>query len=253
MPVQLIDSPETWRVPLQTSAFRAARNEKALARLERSLPDIFPPEVWAHARKKAFIPPTPRLCVESYWRHHPARADKLARALARRGGAPEGWHWRLDPEAAAGLPTNFRAPPSPYREEAFARGPGHCRICGQKVFRLGWHKDLWGGAEPNRNAAWHACCVAAWNLWTAPGDHARHLKRLQKNRCPLTGARLLKDAEVDHRTPLYQVWRERDARVWPDLLGFWGTPNLQVINRATHLEKSVRETSERARAAASAL
>ena len=236
-------------MPKQTSAFRAARNDKALARLEKSLPKIFPSEVWVHARKKAFIPPTPRLCVESYWRHHPVRADRLARALARLSGAPEGWTWRVEPDGAEGLPATFRAPPAPYREAAFARGPGHCRICGQRVFKLGWHKDLWGAEEPNRNAAWHSCCVAAWNLWTAPSDHTRHLKRLQKNRCPLTGARILKDAEVDHRKPLYQVWRERDALGWPDLLNFWGAPNLQVINRATHLDKCARESGERARAA----
>ena len=233
---------------LQTLTFRAARNEKSLARLEKSLPKIFPPEVLQHARRKALIPPTPRLCVESYWRHHPVRADRLARALARRSGAPEGWEWRLGGDREDGLPTSFRAPPAPFREKKYALGPGHCCVCGQKVYKLGWHIDLWGvGAEGNKNAAWHSCCVTAWNLWTAPSDHVRHLKRLQKNKCIATGVRLLKDAEVDHRKPLFKVWRERGDHAWPDLLGFWGAPNLQVINRAAHLDKSVRETGERAR------
>ena len=89
--------------------------------------------------------------------------------------------------------------------------------------------------------------MAAWNLWTAPSDHVRHLKKFQKNKCAATGIRLLKDAEVDHRMPLFKVWRERSTRQWPDLLTFWGAPNLQVINRKAHLDKSVRETGERAR------
>ena len=67
---------------LATSAWRAERNAKARARLMRHLPDVFPPVVLAHALAKPFVPPTPRRAIESYWRHHPVRADKLARALA---------------------------------------------------------------------------------------------------------------------------------------------------------------------------
>ena len=63
----------------------------------------------------------PRLAVDGYWRAHVLRADRLARALAARSGAPEGWTWRLG--AASGPPATFRAPPAPYREPAFARGP----------------------------------------------------------------------------------------------------------------------------------
>ena len=54
-------------------------------------------------------------------------------------------------------------------------------------FLLGWHRNLWGDGRPNKNASWHSCCVAAWNLWTAPSDHLRHFKALQSRRCRLTG------------------------------------------------------------------
>ena len=60
------------------------------------------------------------------------------------------------------------------------------------------------------------------------------------------GKRLLKTGEVDHRTPLYRVWREQKETPWPALLAFWGAPNLQVINRDGHLTKCVEETRERA-------
>ncbi len=227
------------------SSFRDVRNQKSLERLARSLPKIFPAEVLAHAKKRPFIPPTPRLCVESYWRHHPVRADRLARALARRSGPPEGWEWRLATPARDGLPASFRIPPAPYREQDFSRGPGHCCVCGQPVFRLGWHLDLWGTGDLNKNASWHSCCVAAWSLWTAPTGQMRVLRRLQKHKCAATGVRLLKNAEVDHRTPLFRVWRDRKNLGWPDLLSYWGAPNLQVINRKAHLEKSVAELAGR--------
>jgi hypothetical protein len=43
--------------------------------------------------------------------------------------------------------------PAPFRESAFARGAGSCRVCGQPVYRFGWHLDLWQRG-PNLNAAW---------------------------------------------------------------------------------------------------
>jgi hypothetical protein len=76
----------------------------------------------------------------------------------------------------------------------------------------------------------------------------RHLRRLQNHRCAATGARLGKDAEVDHRVPLFEVWREAGrAEPWPALLTYWGVPNLQVINRSAHVEKCGQESAARAR------
>lgn len=228
------------------SVWQDEKNARARARLERALPAIFPAVVLAHAYRRPLIPPTPRLAVDSYWREHPLRADRLARALAARSGAPEGWEWR--PSG----PATFRAPPAPYREKAFARGPGFCCVCGQKVYRFGWHVDLWGGAGGGRSAVWHACCVAAWKLWTSPRDHVKALRRLQGRACPHTGKRLLRTGEVDHRKPLYLVWRDERATPWPRLLAYWGAPNLQVINRDGHLSKCQDEARERAAFRASA-
>src|SRR5689334_19150790 len=90
------------------SEWRDARNRQALARLQKALPSIFPQPVLTHALQKAFIPPTPRRAIDSYWRAHPVRADRLARLLARRTGTPDGWTWRLG--SAGGeddLPTSF--------------------------------------------------------------------------------------------------------------------------------------------------
>src|SRR5215510_8874452 len=190
---------------LKTSAWRAERNRKALARLTKALPAIFPAPVLTYALKRAFIPPTPRLAVDAYWRAHPLRADRLARALATKSGSPTGWTWRLADGDDGELPRSFRFPPAPYRERAFARGPGSCCVCGQPVYRLGWHVDLWD-AGPNTNANWHAACVIAWNFWSAPSDHIRLLRRLQERRCRESGKRLLKSAEVDHRVPLFRVF-----------------------------------------------
>jgi hypothetical protein len=232
---------------LKTSAWRAERNRKALARLNKALPEIFPAPVLAHALRRPFIPPMPRLAVDAYWRAHPIRADRLARALAAKSGAPAGWTWRLAGGDHGDLPKTFRFPPAPYRERAFARGPGFCCVCGQPIYRLGWHVDLWD-AGPNRNAAWHAACVIAWNFWSAPSDYARLLRRLQERRCRESGKRLLRTAEVDHRVPLFRIWNEHRDRPWPALLGFWGMPNLQVINRDAHAAKCAAEAGYRSQA-----
>src|ERR1700735_896500 len=86
-------------------AQKAERNRQSLARLTKSLPPIFPPAVLKRALNRPFVPPTPRLAIDPYWRAHPLRADRLARALAARSGAPDGWTWRLGDSRKSGLPT----------------------------------------------------------------------------------------------------------------------------------------------------
>ena len=184
--------------PSTFADYRAERNRAALARLDRVQLRAFPPPVVTHALAKRFIPASARLAVDSYWRAHPLRADRLARALASQTGAPPKWTWRLGKGRKDGLPVNFRQPPAPFRERKFSRGPGFCCVCGQPVYHFGWHRDLWD-AGPNRRAAWHSACVSAWQLWTAPAGHGRMLRRLQDLRCAQTGGRLWKTAEIDHR------------------------------------------------------
>jgi hypothetical protein len=112
---------------------KAERNRRALARLSKGLPAIYPPAVLARALNRPFIPPTPRLAIDSYWRAHPIRADRLARALAARSGTPAGWRWQLGTDRESGLPLSFRTPPAPYREHVYMLGPGFCCVCGQAV------------------------------------------------------------------------------------------------------------------------
>jgi len=221
------------------ASWRDERNDKARARLARSLPAVFPAGVLAHAMARPLVPPTPRLAVESYWRHHVLRAEALSRKLAASTGAPEGWSW--DPGSG-----RFREPPLPWRDSRFAPGPGRCCVCGGSVWRYGWHTDLWADGTPNRRAAWHAACVTALQLWVAPSSHAKALRKAQQHRCAATGKRLLRSAEVDHGEPLYRVWRTRRDTPWPELLAFWGRPNLQVVNRAAHVAKCAEEAAERA-------
>jgi hypothetical protein len=223
---------------------KAERNRLALARLTKALPDVFPAAVLSRALGRPFIPPTPRLAIDSYWRAHPLRADRLARTLARASGAPQDWTWRIAGGRKSDLPATFRAPPAPYRERAFSRGPGFCCVCGQEVYRFGWHADLWGAGR-NKKAAWHCACVIAWQFWNAPSEEVRLLRRLQMRRCGSTGGRLWKNAEVDHRVPLFRVWAERRGTPWPALLDYWGLPNLQVINRDAHAAKCAAEARER--------
>ncbi len=228
---------------MRMSETRDAYNRRALARLTRALPEVFPKPALIYALGRSWTPPMPRLAVDGYWRAHPIRADRLARALAARSGAPKGWTWQI---GAKGVPASFRDPPAPYREPKFSIGPGSCCVCGQPVYRFGWHTDLWD-AGPNRKAAWHTACVAAWRLWNAPSDYDRMLRKLQVRRCAQTGGRLWKTAEIDHCVPLFQVWAERRDEPWPVLLGYWGAPNLRVINREAHVAKCADEAKYRGR------
>ena len=61
---------------------KAETNRQVLERLSKNLPATFPPAALARALSRSFIPPTPRRAIDSYWRAHPIRADRLARALA---------------------------------------------------------------------------------------------------------------------------------------------------------------------------
>src|ERR1043165_4678352 len=106
---------------MKMSETRALANERALARLNKALPEIFPAPVLTYALNRRWTPPMPRLAVDGYWRAHPLRAEKLARALARRSGTPDGWSWRLKEGRKSELPVSFRSPPAPYREKAFSR------------------------------------------------------------------------------------------------------------------------------------
>jgi hypothetical protein len=221
----------------------AKANAAARARLTKSLPPVFPAAVLSRALNCRFVPPTPRLAIDAYWRAHPFRAERLARALAARSGAPAGWRWQVG-DRDAGLPATFRSPPAPFREKAHDRGPGFCCVCGQPVHRFGWHADLWD-AGVNKNANWHSACVIAWQFWNAPSGQTKLLRRLQGRRCRQTNRRLLQAAEVDHAVPLFQVWRQHRDAAWPDLLAFWGMPNLQVINREVHVAKCAVEAKGR--------
>jgi hypothetical protein len=129
------------------------------ARLEKRLTVLFPSCFLSHALRQPLIPPTQRRAVESYWRHRPLLADRLARALTAKSGQPAGWQWRQGSYKETGLPLSFRTPLAPYREATFARGRGCCCVCGQPVYRLGLHRDLWGCGKPSPNATWHAACV----------------------------------------------------------------------------------------------
>jgi hypothetical protein len=109
-------------------------------------------------------------------------------------------------------------------------------VCGQPVYRFGRYVDLWDGGV-NKNASWHCACLIAWQFWNSPSGQVRLLRRLQARRYGQTGRRLWKNAEVDHRVPLFRVWSECQNAPWPELLDYWGLPNLQMINRDVHAAK----------------
>ena len=88
-----------------------------------------------------------------------------------------------------GIATTARADYQPHFERhlrlsrtRIRAGPGFCCVCGQPVYRFGWHVDLWDTGV-NKNAVWHCACVIAWQFWNAPSAEARLLRRLQGRWC----------------------------------------------------------------------
>jgi hypothetical protein len=68
------------------------------------------------------------------------------------------------------------------------------------------------------------------------------MSRTPTQRHPIKGPSV---SEVHYRVPLFRVWGEHREMPWPDLLNYWGLPNLQVINRDVHALKCTREARDR--------
>ena len=49
---------------------------------------------------------------------------------------------------------------------------------------------------------------------------------------------------------LFQVFKEQRELPWPQLLAYWGLPNLQVINSEAHVAKCAAEAGYRKEARA---
>jgi hypothetical protein len=98
------------------------------------------------------------------------------------------------------------------------------------------------GRWPEPKTNWHSACVAAWNFWARQASAAAASAGAA---CRESGKRLLKTAEVDHRMPLFQVFKEHRDLPWPQLLSYWGLPNLQLINREAHAAKCAAEAGYR--------
>jgi hypothetical protein len=107
------------------SEWRAAINRKALARLDKALPAIFPRVVLIHAltRPPRFTPPLPRLAVDSYWRAHPVPIGSPARSLAAAARRPDG--------AGGFIPAGRRRIASRMPMITIRRANRRERVCGQ--------------------------------------------------------------------------------------------------------------------------
>jgi hypothetical protein len=200
------------------------RNKGAAARLLAAVPAHFPKPVLRHALAARWIPELPSRAVEFYW-----RATRCA---------------------PIGLPG--RSPAAAARRRA---GTGaRARASGRRRRRTAT-RALPGGRGIAAFAASRCSALAGTAILPAPaaraaGSGTRPASR--RGSSGTRGRRLLRGAEVDHRVPLFQVRRERQDLAWPDLLTFWGAPNLQVVNRAAHVAKCSAETAERARLRAAA-
>ncbi len=94
---------------------KAERNRQSSARLTKALPPIFPSAVLSRALNRPFVPPTPRLAIDSYWRAHPIRARPVRPDAASlvRPDSPRfqtdhmvaGWAMSIEQDVALGSST----------------------------------------------------------------------------------------------------------------------------------------------------
>ena len=201
----------------------------------RNLPEVFPEAVPVHALSRPFLPATPRRTVDSYWRYHPIRADKLARALAALTRAPEGWggesesrnrgHW---------LVFGYHQPH--FANRPIRRAPAIAVCAGSPYFGSAGIATF-GGPAPKSERYMAQLLRCGLELMdcaerSCPAPEGSSEAPLSRNR-----RTTFKNAEADHHVPLFKVWHDYRDRPWPALLAFWGVPNLQVINRSAHVEK----------------
>ena len=187
-------------------------NRKALAQFNKALPEIFPSAVLTHALERRFTPPMPRLAINSYWRAHPVRADRLARALAARSG-PAGWTWRLADEKPARVKRRGRKADERSRigwRRAFAYRP---RPIGSAALRGGQAFAASAASRSTGSAGTSTCGIAAptampcgtppaWSPGTC--GRRRAIMRPSSSACcngaaPRPAGRPWRIAEVDHR------------------------------------------------------
>ena len=209
----------------------------------RNLPEVFPGAVLVHALSRPFLPATPRRsvdCIGATTRSGPTNslARSLPLAARRKDGCGESEFRNR------GHGSVFGRPQRRFANQPIRRAPAIVVCAGSPYFGSAGIVTFGATGAQIITLTWHSCCVAAWNLWIAPSDHVRHLKVLQNRRCLATGERLIKNAEVDHRVPLFKVGRDYRDTPWPALLAFWGVPNLQVINRSAQ-GKCAKEAGER--------
>ncbi len=171
-------------------------------------------------------------------------AEKITIMLARRSGRVPGFSWPEAPKPSwrrAAPRSQHRVPPLPFHSFKHL-GAGFCRVCGQPVYgKEGSHLKKFGPSK----RTWHDVCVTTYTLMTKTADHYDIVAHRQGQLCAVTGEPL-RYAEVDHRYPLFRVAREAANESWYVVMQFWMLGNLQVINRAPHLEKCAAEAKERA-------
>jgi hypothetical protein len=118
-------------------------------------------------------------------------------------------------------------------------------VCAGNRFIASAGMSIYGTRGPTRMRSGTAHAWPHGNSGMRRVITQRLLRHLQARRCNESGGRLWKSAQVDHPVPLFRVWSEHRDAPSPKLVGYWGLPNLQVINRDVHAEKCATEAQDR--------
>jgi hypothetical protein len=183
---------------------RAERNQRSLGRLTRALPPVFPRAVLTRALDRPFVPPTPRLAMESYapiqfepiaWREHLPLAAK--RPLAGLGGWATAGAAYLSPCARhPHRSVNTRTPwgqdfaACAVNRSTASVGTLTCGAADPTRTPSGTVIALWRGSSGTRRVATSSCCGACkvGGVLKAVGDCGGVPKLTIASRCSGSGA-----------------------------------------------------------------
>ena len=235
---------------MKMSETRELYNRRAMARLTRALPDIFPAPVLVHALSRRWTPAMPRIsrsmriggrilsapiASRAHWHARVARrrldvANRIGCRIARvlldsTGTLPRG-------EIFSRCRLLLRLRPARLSLR-LAQGPVECRPKPSRNLAHGLRRSV---AVVERLRVHMTGCCGGFNHFDVRRPDGVF------SRQPRSTTTM----------PLFRVWREQRDTPWPALLGYWGVPNLQVINREAHAAKCAVEANYRRERAISA-
>ena len=151
----------------------------------------------------------------------------------------------MDNRNKHGLPATYRTPPAPYRERAYMQGPGFCRRRGGDRCIASVGMSICAMVAPHeRKLALRLCDRVA--VSNAPsGDTVGSCGGCKRVAVARAADGCGRAPKLITACRCFEFGANTGETPWPELLTYWGLPNLQVINSDIHAAKCATEARDR--------